>query len=257
MANILEWECVLECNYKCAYCTNGHNGVLPTPIRYEKDKQKVFAFIEMLKQKYPDDELFLFGGEPFVHPFIDEIIGRLNKVGMKFIIQTNGSIPSKILDVAQQHQFQIQISVHPSEIKDKNRYIEGIAAIQHLARRVDVMYIGKPSLNYYKEVLDVLHDTSILYLAPVADFNLDETIVNNHLFKFNELKKSVYGKVYQFEHGDRSFKWEEQMRGVWSPKGKPCMYKDRYILFDPQLRSYSCNYRENNEICPNKQCFLM
>ena len=257
MANILEWECVLECNYRCAYCTNGHNGVIPTPIKYEKDRSKVFAFLDMLKERYPTDELFLFGGEPFVHPFIDEIIGYLNQIEMPYIIQTNGSIPERIKSIADEHNFKIQVSVHPTEIRNADQYLNGIIELQDIIRRIDVMYMGEESLKWYRQIHSHLKDKTVLYLAPLADFNIDETIANNHLFEFNRLKQSVYNHVYQFEKGERSFKWEEQMRGVWTPKGSPCMYKGRYILFDPQLKSYSCNYRQNNEICPNQQCFLM
>ena len=257
MASILEWECVLECNYRCAYCTNGHNGVIPTPIKYEKDKTKVFSFIDMLKDRYPTDELFLFGGEPFVHPFIDEIIGYLNKVNMPYIVQTNGSVISRIREISNEHNFKIQVSIHPTEIKDKHQYLDGIIEMQDIIRRIDVMYTGEDALQWYRDLYPLLEDTSILYVAPLADFNIEETIINNRLFEFNKLKKSVYNSVYQFEKGERSFKWEEQMRELWTPKGKPCMYKDRYILFDPQLKSYSCNYRQNNDICPNQQCFLM
>lgn len=259
MANILEWECILECNYGCAYCTNGRNEVLAKPIKYEKDKAKVFAFLDMLKERYPTDELFLFGGEPFVHPFIDEIIGHLNAIEMPFIIQTNGSVTERIKQIAEQHDFRIQVSVHPTEIKEKDRdaYLRGLFELQKIIRRIDVMFIGKPSLEYYKEIVGFLRNKKMLYLAPLADFNIDEEIVNNHLFEFNRLKPTITGMVYQFEQGDRSFKWEQQMRGVWTPKGKPCMYKDKYILFDPSLNSFSCNYRQNNDICPNQQCFLM
>lgn len=257
MENILEWECILECNYRCSYCTNGHNGVLNTPIRYEKDKSRVFSFIDKMKEKWPNTELFLFGGEPFVHPFIDEIIGHLNSVAMPFVIQTNCSLPKRIKEIREKHDFKIQVSVHPTEIKNEKIFIDNVCELQDIIRRIDVMYVGDTSLKYYRDIHTRLNDTSVLYLAPLADFNIDETIVNNHLFEFNRLKKTVYGKVYQFEKGDRSFKWEEQMRGAWTPKGKTCLYKGRYILFDPQLKSYSCNYRENNDICPNQQCFLM
>lgn len=257
MENILEWECILECNYRCNYCTNGHNGVLNKPIKYEKDKGRVFAFLDMLKERWPETELFLFGGEPFTHPFLGDIIGRLNDNGMKYIIQTNGSITKRIKELQKEHNFKIQVSVHPNQIKDKTNYINGVIELQDIIRRIDVMFIGEPSLQYYRDIYPLLNNKEVMYLAPVADFNLDETIVNNHLFEFNRMKSSVYKNVYQFEKGDRSFKWEEQMREVWTTKGKPCAYKERYMLFDPDLKSYTCNYRENNDICPNKQCFLM
>ncbi len=254
---IVEWECILECNLRCAYCTNGHNGVVSPPIRYERDRSKVFAFIDMLKDRYPDDELFLFGGEPFVHPFIEDIIGHLNKVDMKFVVQTNCTLPQRILAAAADHPFTIQVSVHPNDIANWALYRQGVTDVQHITRRIDVMFVGDNSFSAYADLLPYIKDKSMLYLAPVADFNTSEHIVNNQLFLFNKLKQSIHGRVYRFEDGDRSFKWEDQMRGVWTPKGKPCMYKDAYVLYDPMLVPYTCNYRQNNDICPNQQCFLM
>jgi organic radical activating enzyme len=252
---LVEWECVLECNYRCPYCTNGHNGVLETPIRYEKDKNKVYDFIRMLKEKYPDVELFLFGGEPFVHPFIEDIIHWLNKVGMDFVVQTNAALPKRIAKIDE--PMKVQVSVHSTQIKDWEEYLDGLGLILDKLHRIDVMYDGERSLQMYRDIVKRYGNLPYLYLAPLADFNIEEDIVNSHLFRYNELKNSPYSQVYRFEVGARSFKWEEQMKGVWSPKGKPCMYAGRYILYDPQLRSYTCNYRDNNEICPNDHCFLM
>ena len=247
---IVEWEVTLDCNFQCSYCVNSRNSALAKPIFFEKDKEKVFKFIETLKEKYPEDELFIFGGEPFAHPFFGEIIQKLKDVHMKFIIQTNFSLPKRAEKIGEM----CQVSVHPSEIKNKELYISELGRLQHLIRKVDVMYIGKPSIDYYVQIAKVFPREK-LRLIPVAGFKGVD--VNKYLYEYNELRQSVVGKFINFEHGDRSYNWEDQMKGTWSPKGKPCMYKDKYILFDPMLRSYSCSYRENHDICPNDHCFIM
>jgi organic radical activating enzyme len=254
----IEWECVLDCNYNCKYCcANNRNPTFYAPIQFEKDKEKVFQFLNSLKEKYKDDELFIFGGEPFLHPFLDEIIEHLNKIEMKFIIQTNFSIYNNIEKCVNKNlEFEVQVSVHPEEIKNLDIYIENLSKFQNIIRRIDIMYIGDESINYYKKIFKVIKNKSIIFLAPVADFIIKDT-ANNQLFKFNELKRGIYGKIFQFEPGERSFIWENQQRGITSMKFQPCIYKNSYILFDPTLKSYSCSYRENNDICPHDQCFLM
>ena len=64
---IVEWEAVLDCNYKCHYCSNGRNDLLDKPIRYEKDMNKICAFLDNIKAQWPDEEVFVFGGEPLLH----------------------------------------------------------------------------------------------------------------------------------------------------------------------------------------------
>lgn len=248
---MIEWEVILNCNYTCNYCNNSRNSALPTPIPYEKDKDKVFGFIEILKEQHPDVELFLFGGEPFLHPFFGEIIQKLHEVEMKFIIQTNFSITKKVEEIGEA----IQVSVHPTEIKDKATFIENVEKLKHLIRRIDIMYTGEESLKYFIDLVKV-YPREQLFIVPVADFKFTKG-ANELLYEYNELRKGFLSKVYNFEEGDRSTTWEEQAKGMWSPKGNPCGYIGKYKLFDPMLRQYSCSYRENNIICPNDQCFLM
>lgn len=248
---IVEWEVTLDCNFKCEYCVNSRNSALPTPIYYEKDKIKVFKFIEKLKEKYPNEELFIFGGEPFSHGFFKEIIQKLNQVKMKYIIQTNFSLPKIVEDV----NAIVQISVHPTQIKNKEKYIQEMVRLEHLIRRVDVMYMGKQSLDYYKEIVKVFPREKVK-LVPVAGFKGCFS-VNKYLYEYNEIRQGIMGKFINFEEDDRSFNWESQMRGEWTPKNKPCAYRNTYVLFDPTLKQYSCSFRENNDICPHNNCFIM
>lgn len=250
---LVEWEVTLDCNYQCMYCSNSRNTALINPIHFETNKEKVFTFIDNLKTKYQNEELFLFGGEPFLHPFINDIIKKLNDVQMKFIIQTNFSMYN-IINLINE-PFQMQVSVHPNEIKNINEFLLNLNKFQESIRRIDIMYIGEKSLEIYKQILKNIKDKNKICIKPVADFHTNT--VNKYLYEFNELKKSLYGRIYNFEQGERSFIWEEQQRGLNTLKGTQCIYKDKYILFDPMLNSYTCSYRENNIICPNDQCFFM
>lgn len=249
---ILEWECILDCNFTCEYCVNSRNSALEKPIKFEKNKDKIFNFLTELKRKYPNDELFIFGGEPFLHPFISDIISHLNRINMKFIIQTNSSQIDKIKKI--KHEFMIQVSVHPSQIKNKEIFIQNLLEISHLIRRIDVMYIGNISLDYVKDLIPFFKNKIVV--KPVADFKFTN-VANKHLYEFNTIKQTLKGKVYNFEDGERSFLWEDQMKNRLTYKGKPCMYKDTYVLYDPMLNKYNCSYRQNNDICPNDHCFLM
>lgn len=255
---IVEWEAVLECNYKCHYCSNGRNDLLAKPIRYEKDIDKIRTFLDNIKSQWPDEEVFVFGGEPLLHPNIEQIVEHFNKIDLKFIIQTNFVLTNKVRRMIEMGlDFMVQVSLHPLEIQDEQTLLNDIKELEHKIRRIDCMYIGRPSLNLYKKTLPYIKDKSKLFLTPVGDFELDN-VVNEHLFEFNRMKQDkLLSKIYNFEAGDRSYKWESMMRGQITTKGKPCLYSGKYILYDPALKSYTCNMRENNVICPHDQCFLM
>jgi|11BtaG_2_1085332.scaffolds.fasta_scaffold01681_9 organic radical activating enzyme len=255
---IVEWEAVLDCNYKCHYCSNGRNDLLDKPIRYEKDMDKIRAFLDNIKEQWPDEEVFVFGGEPLLHPHIEKIVEYFNKIDLKFILQTNFVLTNKIRRMEKMGlDFMVQVSLHPLEVTDEQTLYNDLKELEHKVRRIDCMYIGEPSMQMYKNVLPYIKDKSKLFLAPVADFELDN-VVNEYLYKFNKIKDDrLLSKVYNFEPGNRSYEWENMMRGKTTTKGKPCLYTGKYILYDPALQSYTCNMRENNEICPHEQCFLM
>ena len=80
----VEWEVTLKCNYSCFYCTN-----LDQSLNTVTDKPQLKNFIKSLGEKYPNVEVFVFGGEPFLHPHIDYIIECFNEFNVPFVIQTN------------------------------------------------------------------------------------------------------------------------------------------------------------------------
>lgn len=252
---IVEWEIILDCNYRCEYCTNGRNDLFKPPIKYITDENILYSFIKTLNGKYPNDELFVFGGEPFLHPKIRFIIETLNSFNQPFMIQTNFS-QIKIINSLNDLDFIMQLSIHPTQIKDIDFIINNIKNNYSKIRKIDVMFY-KGAFEIYKKLEPLFKDK--LYMAPVAGFIGSSGVIpvndiNEWLRRFNILKKS---SNINFEKGDRSYKWEKIMKGEIITKGSKCIYKDKYILFDPQLNSYNCSHRIKCDICPNKACFLM
>jgi radical SAM superfamily len=246
---IVEWECILDCNYNCKYCTNGRNKVLDKPIKHIEDPTKIYNFLSMLKNNYPDSELFLFGGEPFLHPKIVFIINTLNELNMKFVIQTNFSYYNKI-EQLKNLDWVCQVSVHRTQIKDIDLLITNLKKYKNKIRKIDIMYTSLEDIKLHS--LLKKHDIESV-IAPVADFKTSKRDFLPSLIEFNKFKK-----IFDcFELGDRSYKWEAMFTKNINLKGKPCIYKDKYILFDPSFKSYNCSHRINCDICPNDACFLM
>ena len=262
----VEWEIIANCNYDCGYC-----GCLsPVSIGYEKREDVLLKFIDELHEKYSDVELFLLGGEVYIHPKIEMILSKLIDIEQNFVVQTNYSEVS-ILKMSQQDlQYKINISIHPDDavLEDMVERIKLLPELNMNVRRIDVMYVGKHSLEWHKQIKAVLdpkyHD--ILRVMPVADFRTEG--YQEHLKEYNNLVRSpIYNELYNFddcmstmpgyEDEQRCFTWERQINTY----GKECLYKDNYIIYNPQLYPNTCCYKKDialdNNICKEPVCFLM
>lgn len=245
----VEWEVTLKCNYKCFYCTN-----LDQTLNVVVDKELIREFIKNLGVQYPGAEIFVFGGEPFIHPHIDYIIKCFNEYNVPFVIQTNFSKKSVAVMKRISDPFQIQISIHPTEVSldQLPQLFETKANI----RTIDVMYTGKEALAYYFRVKE-LADCDNIFLTPIADFG--DGISGTILEEYNKIRHDpTYAKFINFEnvrHWDtlRSELWES-----YNPRGKPCLYNGKYFLYGPNLELYNCCYRvKHNGMCNFDKCFLM
>jgi len=247
----VEWEITMKCNYNCFYCTNLDKSIYPN-----LDRETIRNFIHMLGEKYPNTEVFVFGGEPFVHPDIEYIIKCFNEFNIPFVIQTNlSSYSVKVIKEIQQ-PFTMQASIHPTEMSIDE--LNEVLQTKHNVRRFDVMYSDQSALYYYFKVKEITKSNNV-YLTPITDFG--DGVSDTVLEQFNELKnKGNLSKIIQFEEEIRLGKPRSELwaDSTFSTKGKPCLYKDKYFLYGPNLELYNCCYRiKTDGICPKNKCFLM
>ena len=246
----VEWEVTMKCNYNCYYCSN-----LDKSIHHITDHDILRNFIKMLGETYPGVEIFLFGGEPFVHPEIGYIIKCFNEFSIPFVIQTNLSKYSIEVMKTITAPYTLQASIHPTEVSLDD--LEDILKENITCRVIDVMYSGKEALHYYFKVKE--HTDTNVFLTPVTDFGDGKS--NNALAEYLAMKHNpAYNKIIRFEEVERLGKSRSDMWAdiKFSPKGKPCLYKDKYFLYSPQLEMYNCCYRiKTDGICPKDKCFLM
>lgn len=247
----VEWEVTMKCNYKCSYCTNLNKTLKPII-----DEDTIDEFIASLGATYPGVEVFVFGGEPFVHPLIGHIIKCFNKHSVPFVVQTNFSSYSVDVMNTINEPFAINISIHPSEV-DLADVLDAFSRSNVTIKTIDVMYIGKQSIDYYMAIKrNVVHDR--LFMIPVTDFG--DGISDVALAEYNTLRTSPYSRIIKFEQVTRLGQYRSDL---WADKqfttfGKPCLYTGRYFLYGPDMTLYNCCYREQtNGICQQPKCFLM
>jgi len=210
----------------------------------------------MLGDTYPGIEIFVFGGEPFVHPEIGHIIKCFNEFQIPFVIQTNLSKHSIEVMKTIDDPYTLQASIHPTEVSKED--LIDILKENVTCRVIDVMFSGKEAVWYYLKVKEHTK-TGNVYLTPITDFGDGKS--DRALQEYLELKNNpAYSKVIKFEEVERLGKPRSEVWATvtFSPKGKPCLYKDKYFLYSPQLEMYNCCYRiKTDGICPKDKCFLM
>ena len=251
---MVEWEVTLKCNYKCGYC-----GLL-RPIKEITDELILKNFITMLNKKYYDTEIFLFGGEPFLHPKIEFIIQQLQQLKQPFVIQSNLSNKStEVIKSLNAEPFKLNISVHVSQttLQDIIRNINVINPTEiHLMYTEDT---GK--VEHFYRMINLVKKNSKLILTPVSNLGCNgyETVLET----YNSIKYNyVYDDNVVIYNGDkyiRSDLWTLQNEtDISITMGKPCQYINKYILFTPDLQQMNCCYRKNhNGICHEQNCFFM
>ncbi len=80
---VISWNVNTACNYRCTYCTQRFKD---DRGRWSRDTPRFLAAFARLPGRW---EIKLSGGEPFVHPTLDEIAAGLVALGHRVSIVTN------------------------------------------------------------------------------------------------------------------------------------------------------------------------
>lgn len=87
LEGVVSWNMNTTCNYRCSYCTQRF---LDDRKRWARDLP---AFVAAFGRLPGDWEVKLSGGEPFLHPQFDELVGALAAQGRRVSVVTNLSAP--------------------------------------------------------------------------------------------------------------------------------------------------------------------
>lgn len=262
MEKLLEWELTSYCTFKCFYCSLKN-------VKTETNKIKIEEFISTrLKNDILNgaDQVFIFGGEPLIHPEIEFILRCLNKHNIPYIIQTQLSKPSidVILSLPEDIYIPLNISVHLTEqtideVKSRFNIIKDRCCF----KKVDVMF-SKSGIHIDYLKLKLFFDEYMIpcRLTPIASFSYKNDGADDLLKQYNIIRKhKLFSKLIIFETtppnlDKRSYIWEKQITKKFSTIGKPCLYKGRYKIYNSNLESFTCHRQKNVDICEDR-CFLM
>ena len=96
--SMVDWDgkivCTLfasGCNFRCPFC---HNSTLALAEGNEIDQAEIFNFLE--KRKGLLDGVCISGGEPTLHPDLEEFVKKIKDMGFKVKLDTNGTNPKAV-----------------------------------------------------------------------------------------------------------------------------------------------------------------
>ncbi len=257
---LVEWEVISECTYNCFYCE------LPN-VKTQKNKDVLSKFISTKLKNDTDngfEKVFLFGGEPFLHPHIGYIISELHFHEVPFMIQTQLSDKTVDTILNLKPTFELNLSLHITE-ETIDKFVDNLVLLKdYNITKIDMMYSKKHCEKDYLKLLSLMRKNDInisTHLTPIADFHLTSPEAEVLLKDYNKLKNGPIKKIIKFEttslfNEDRSMLWEKQNTGEYSNIGKPCIYKNRYKIYNSLLQEFSCHRQKNVSICEDR-CFLM
>lgn len=178
----VHFQITRNCNLRCAFCGQwGKKGFFSDALGEEMTLEEWKKIVVQLKNDMP--KITLWGGEPLVSPFFDELLSFIKKEGFKTEIITNGVLIDKHKAIIENCVDKIYISldgikdVH-DEIRGKGVYdkvINNIREINH--KNIVIMSVITPklieSLNEFLKELDTLNIRA-LYLQDMIGLTGEE-----------------------------------------------------------------------------------
>jgi len=247
-----------KCSFACKYCQLHTPGVKFTDIDFDK----LFAF------DYSGEDVYIFGGEPMIHPQLDELLDRLSG---NIVIQSNLSISTRRLrDILDKYN---NVSISPSfhyEECDRTLFLENLKLINSYGKlgETAIMWLSefdKEIFILYKILKDKYNN---VWLEPTLPWTKDMQDWQDKV----ELKE--YAKRYSADMS-RDFGLRVNIDGVEKTLlqayidnddlgvcGMTCKVGEHRICYDAHLNEWrGCTsdiiFRNNSEgVCKNPVCLL-
>src|SRR5690349_14781336 len=107
----LEVNVVEHCNLSCRGCSH----LSPVIRRTLVEPERLLADLTVLTPHYRPDHVRLLGGEPLLHPKLDEVIDavRASEISERIRIVTNGTALRKITERVWEGIDELHVSLYP------------------------------------------------------------------------------------------------------------------------------------------------
>src|SRR6516164_4430165 len=199
---------IRRCNLSCAYCNEYDDFSKPVPTVLVQRRVELLAALGT-------SVVTLSGGEPLLHPQLDEIIGCIRRLGMVAELITNGYLltPERILKLNDAGLDHLQISIDnvvPDEVSKKSLKVldQKLQLLAHHAlfhvninsvlgtpvrNPEDALVVARRALELgLTSTVGILHDGSG-QLRPLSDPH------QKIFLQIMEMGKASYARLHQFQ----------------------------------------------------------
>lgn len=168
---VVSWNINTACNYRCSYCTQRF---MDDRGRWSRDTPRFLRSFAKLPGRW---EVKISGGEPFVHPTLDEITAGLAELGHRISIVTNFSAnEQKLLGFVTAARGRVGVfscSLHLEYVSDIAAFVDKARWFRDALIAARDPSLPAPSLN----VTTVATQSALPRLAELATGFADKGVV--------------------------------------------------------------------------------
>jgi hypothetical protein len=230
---VVSWNINTACNYRCSYCTQRF---MDDRGRWSRDTPRFLQSFARLPGRW---EVKISGGEPFVHPTLDEITEGLAAIGHRVSIVTNFSASeTKLRSFVRAARGRIGVfscSLHLDYVADVDAFADKAHMMSAALREARDESLPPPSLN----VTTVATQAALPRLSGLADRFAQRGVT----FKIQPEKQDGELVSYSQEQSQQLVQLGGHNRtGQLAHRftGSPCWSGSRYFILDDRGVAYRC-----------------
>ncbi|MCI0350646.1 MAG: radical SAM protein [Acidobacteriales bacterium] len=243
-----------RCNLSCTYCNEFDSVSAPVPA------PEMFRRIDLLAQ-LGTTAITISGGEPLLHPALDEMISRIRSRGMLAEMITNGYLltPARIRQLNRAGLDHLQISIDnviPDEVSKKslkvlNRKLEWLA--EHAEFHVNVNSVLGSSIRNPEDALTIAQRAMELGFESTVGLIHDGA---GHVLPLNQRQQTAYQAITQLPkpfHSGALYNRFYKNLASGNPNQWQCRAGSRYLYVCEDGLVHYCSQQRGHPGIPLEQ----
>ncbi len=229
----VSWNINTACNYRCGYCTQRFK---EDRGRWARDTPAFLAAFGRLPGRW---EIKLSGGEPFVHPTLDEIVAGLADLGHRVSVVTNFSATDAKLErfvtAARGRIGIVSLSLHLEYVDDVAGFAARAAWLQHRLAAAADPSLQRPTLCVTsvatRAALPGLPAIAEVFAAHGVTFKVQPEKQDRDVIAYGDDERTALLAL-----GGHNLTGQIEHRFA----GRPCWAGARYFILDDEGTAWRC-----------------